>query len=186
MSIFPTNLGWFGFLGHEVGLLSVLIGHATADEVRQQAIQRLVDAKVDPEFIEHDWKPELRHRLERYSLGQRVEFEDVSLVLPEGTEFQQRVLKATRRIGYGKTISYGRLADKAGYPRAARAVGSVMAQNRFPIILPCHRVVAAGDQPGGYSAPQGVSLKVRLLALESANERPLTLPRKNAKIASSR
>jgi methylated-DNA-[protein]-cysteine S-methyltransferase len=64
-------------------------------------------------------------------------------------------------------MSYGELAAKAGYPRAARAVGSVMSSNRFPIVIPCHRVVAAGEKPGGYTSPQGVGMKLRLLALEA-------------------
>ncbi len=115
-----------------------------------------------------DWNLELRQRLERYCLGERGDFDDVPLALPSLTEFQQRVLKVTRRIPYGKTLSYGRLAEKAGAPRAARAVGTVMSSNRFPIVIPCHRVVAAGDKTGGYTCPQGVGMKLRLLAMEAA------------------
>jgi methylated-DNA-[protein]-cysteine S-methyltransferase len=109
----------------------------------------------------------LRQKLVRYTFGEPVDFADTPLALPDGTDFQQRILKITRRIRYGKTMSYGDLAAKAGYPRAARAVGSVMSSNRFPIVIPCHRVVAAGAKPGGYTSPQGVSLKLRLLALEA-------------------
>lgn len=116
---------------------------------------------------ELDWNPKLRTRLERYAVGERDEFNDVALDFPSQTEFQQRILAVTRRIRYGKTMSYGDLAAKAGYPRAARAVGTVMSSNLFPIVIPCHRVVAAGDKPGGYTSPQGVSMKLRLLALEA-------------------
>jgi len=166
LAIFPTNLGWFGLLGVEERLVWMQIGHASADEVRRAARSYLSEGAVAPPPREHDWNPDLRQRLERYALGERIDFDDIRLALPEGTEFQRSVLKAVRRIPYGKTMSYGTLATKAGYPRAARAVGSVMSSNRFPIIIPCHRVVAAGEKLGGYTSPRGVSLKVQLLALE--------------------
>ena len=170
LSIFPTNLGWFGLLGHELLLVSVWAGHASADEVRRAAGRRLIKTGAQSEFVASDWHPELRQRLERYCLGDPCDFDDVALALPRKTEFQKRVLKIARRIPYGKTISYGSLAEKAGFPRAARAVGTVMSSNCFPIVVPCHRVVAAGGQTGGYTSPQGISLKLRLLALEGASE----------------
>jgi len=171
LSVFPTNLGWFGLLGSESQLVSVWIGHASADEVRRAALRHLIEAGGQREFVLGDWHSELRQRLERYCLGERCDFDDIAVALPRGTEFQQRVLKITRRIRYGETISYGELAAKAGFPRAARAVGTVMSSNRFPIVVPCHRVVAAGGKTGGYTSPQGISLKLRLLALEGAAER---------------
>jgi methylated-DNA-[protein]-cysteine S-methyltransferase len=171
LSIFPTNLGWFGVLGENSRLALVLVGHASADEVRRAAARQTTDGTDPPAFREDDWIPALRRRLERYCIGERLDFDDVALDFPAGTDFQQRVLKVTRRIPYGKTISYGVLAEKAGYPRAARAVGTVMSSNRFPIVVPCHRVVASGGKTGGYTSPQGVSLKLRLLALEAAGSR---------------
>jgi methylated-DNA-[protein]-cysteine S-methyltransferase len=168
MSIFPTNLGWFGLLGRDSRLVTVLVGHASADDVRR-ACRRDQEISNGPGLREHDWNPELRRRLERYCIGEKCEFDDIALELPERSEFQERILKVTRRIPYGTTMSYGVLAEKAGYPRAARAVGTVMSSNRFPIIVPCHRVVASGGKTGGYTSPQGVSLKLRLLALEGAS-----------------
>ena len=166
LSIFPTNLGWFGLLGRQERLVSVFIGHGSETEVRRAVERQLAAADPDSPIHEGDWHPELRRRLEQYTLGAKVEFNDVKLALPRLSEFQERVIQATRRIRYGKTLSYGELAEKAGYPRAARGVGTVMSSNRFPIVIPCHRVVAAGGKTGGYSAPQGISLKLRLLALE--------------------
>ena len=71
-----------------------------------------------------------------------------------------------RKIPYGKTLSYGQLAAKAGRPGAARAVGNHMAGNRTPIIVPCHRVLPSGGGLGGFSAAGGVALKRRLLEME--------------------
>jgi methylated-DNA-[protein]-cysteine S-methyltransferase len=170
LSIFPTNLGWFGLLGRDAPLVSVWVGHASADEVRRAARRQIAESGSKAEFVEGDWYPELRQRLERYCMGERCDFDDISLAPSRATEFQKRVVKIVRRIPYGKTLSYGRLAEKAGFPRAARAVGTVMSSNRFPIVVPCHRVVVAGGKTGGYTSPQGISLKLRLLAMEGAAE----------------
>ena len=79
--------------------------------------------------------------------------------------FHEKVLAAARRISYGRTATYGELAARAGSPRAARAVGQAMAHNPVPLIIPCHRVLAAGGRLGGYGG--GLDLKRRLLGLES-------------------
>src|SRR5262249_5716310 len=156
LSIFPTNLGWFGLVGRPPRLVALLVGHASAEDVRNSARKAVRSDSTSADFVERDWNAELRRRLERYWLRERGGFDDVPLALPVTTGFQERVLKCVRRVEYGRTISYGELAAKAGYPRAARAVGTVMSSNQFPIVVPCHRVVAAGGKPGGYSSPQGI------------------------------
>jgi methylated-DNA-[protein]-cysteine S-methyltransferase len=82
--------------------------------------------------------------------------------------FERRVLETARDIPPGATLTYGELAAKAGAPGAAREVGQAMARNRFPIVVPCHRVLAAGGGFGGFSAPGGLESKARLLTLERA------------------
>jgi methylated-DNA-[protein]-cysteine S-methyltransferase len=88
------------------------------------------------------------------------------LDLTELTDFQRRVSLACRQIAWGNTCTYGELATRIGSPRAARAVGSVMARNRLPIVIPCHRVLGTAGRLGGYSAPGGLDTKRRLLQLE--------------------
>lgn len=177
LSIFATPLGWFGLLGDagQTGdncqVNAVYAGHRTAAEV----VSRAEGASV--EFEECDWHPVLRHRLERYCSGVRVDFDDISLALPAMTVFQRRIISCVRRVGYGQTITYGELAERAGFPRAARAVGTVMASNRFPILIPCHRVLASGGRLGGYSSPQGIDLKRRLLDMESEGAATRTINR---------
>lgn len=100
-----------------------------------------------------------------YFAGQRVEF-DVSLDLTGLTDFRRKVLSACAKIPYGATITYGELADRVGSPGAARAVGGVMANNPVPLIVPCHRVLAASGKMGGFSAQGGVAVKARMLRLE--------------------
>jgi methylated-DNA-[protein]-cysteine S-methyltransferase len=82
--------------------------------------------------------------------------------------FERRVLEAAREIGPGSTATYGELAARVGAPGAAREVGQAMARNRFPIVVPCHRVLAAGGGFGGFSAPGGLESKARLLTIERA------------------
>jgi methylated-DNA-[protein]-cysteine S-methyltransferase len=109
----------------------------------------------------------LADRFVRFFAGERDGFLDVEIDLDEATPFQRAVAEALRRIPYGQVVTYGELAALAGYPGAARAVGSFCAHNRFAIVVPCHRVVAAGGI-GPYGS-LGTDYKRRLLALEGAS-----------------
>jgi methylated-DNA-[protein]-cysteine S-methyltransferase len=104
--------------------------------------------------------------LQRYLAGARIDFSSAVLDLPRAEEFERRVYEATRAVGWGETATYGELARRAGAPEMAREVGLAMARNPVPIIIPCHRVLAAGNRIGGFSAYGGILTKERLLALE--------------------
>jgi methylated-DNA-[protein]-cysteine S-methyltransferase len=106
----------------------------------------------------------LAERLRDYFGGGRDDFGDVELDVEGSTPFQRAVVDALRAVPYGETVTYGELAALAGHPNAYRAAGSVCAGNRFPIVVPCHRVVAA-DGLGPYGS-SGTEYKRRLLALE--------------------
>ena len=106
----------------------------------------------------------LARRLKLYFSGTRDDFADVQLDLEWCTSFQHAVVTSLRGVGRGETVTYGELAALAGHPGASRAAGSFCAHNRFGIIVPCHRVVAAGGL-GGYGS-LGADYKRRLLALE--------------------
>ena len=82
--------------------------------------------------------------------------------------FNRRVYVIAQDILPGKTRTYGDIANQLGEPHASRAVGQALGHNPFPIIVPCHRVLAAGAQSGGFSAPGGVSTKLRMLLIEGA------------------
>lgn len=82
------------------------------------------------------------------------------------SDFQQRVLRKCYRIKPGTTLTYGQLAAKVGSPAAARAVGGAMARNRWPLLIPCHRVVGSNGKMTGYSGAGGIDTKVKLLDLE--------------------
>lgn len=167
LTIFSTELGWFGLWGTGRHIAGLTIGHASPEDVREGIRRKCHSCGESLPTEETDWFPGLRQRLQRYTHGIETDFEDCHVNVSDLTTFQQRVLESTCRIGYGSTVTYRQLAEQSGRPRAARAVGNVMASNRVPIIIPCHRVVAAGGKWGGYSAAQGVSLKQRLLQMES-------------------
>jgi methylated-DNA-[protein]-cysteine S-methyltransferase len=106
----------------------------------------------------------LAGRVQAYFAGERVSFGDVELDLSWMTEFQAAVAMALRGIPYGETVTYGELAALAGHPNAQRAAGTFCAQNRFPLFVPCHRVVSAGGL-GSYGS-LGPDYKRRLLEHE--------------------
>ncbi len=90
--------------------------------------------------------------------------------------FHRRVYRVARKIPPGATLSYGEIAARLGAPRSARAVGQALGRNPFAILVPCHRVVAAGGKLGGFSANGGVATKLRLLAIEGAQPNAPELP----------
>jgi O-6-methylguanine DNA methyltransferase len=118
----------------------------------------------------HAAGPELQevvHRLAAYFDGSRDDFHDVEIDTDGWTQFQLDVLRALRAVPYGEVVSYGELARLAGYPRAQRAAGTFCAGNRFPLVVPCHRVVSASGL-GAYPT-LGVEYKRRMLALEGVS-----------------
>jgi methylated-DNA-[protein]-cysteine S-methyltransferase len=100
--------------------------------------------------------------------GQRSDLRAVELDERGLDEFRRRVYAATREIGPGTTATYGEVARAIGEPGAARAVGAALAQNPFPIIVPCHRILAATGALHGFSAPGGIATKRRMLEIERA------------------
>jgi methylated-DNA-[protein]-cysteine S-methyltransferase len=101
----------------------------------------------------------------RYLDGERVDFSAVDVDLPNASGFHRKLYAELRKIGWGKTITYGALGKNIG-EMDPRDIGQAMGKNPVPIIIPCHRVLAAGNKIGGFSAPGGISTKEKLLTLE--------------------
>jgi methylated-DNA-[protein]-cysteine S-methyltransferase len=160
---FMTDLGWMALAGRGAKLVQLAISHPS----RAATLAALSTAGETRETGAPCWQ-KLVARLQDYAAGQRVDFRDVALELDHLGAFQRRVVAACRAIPYGQTRGYGELAARCGSPRAARAVGTTMRLNRFPIIVPCHRVISSGGGIGNYSACDGVGTKIRLLTLEGA------------------
>jgi methylated-DNA-[protein]-cysteine S-methyltransferase len=131
LSVFPSEIGWLGLVGHDKLVRRVTIGHASAAAARKAARQLAALRSRDGQLDEADWYPALRKLLQAYAEGQCVSFHEFSLDIPHRTRFRDNVLAATRRVGYGETTTYGELARQVGHPGAARAVGTAMATNQF-------------------------------------------------------
>jgi methylated-DNA-[protein]-cysteine S-methyltransferase len=133
----------------------------SADSVLQELARR-----VSPRVVEAPAAlDEVRRELDEYFAGRRTSFAvPVDWRLHDG--FGRRVLRATARIPFGKVLTYGEVAAKAGSPRGGRPAGNALGSNRIPIVVPCHRVVRSGGKIGGYTG--GVERKEYLLGLEGA------------------
>lgn len=166
--LFDTELGYMGVALRGPAVLALVFGHPTehatrrALAARSDDLSRSTDAWTAAELDIED----LVDRLREFAAGVPTDFDELLVDTIGATSFQRRVLEACREIPWGETRSYGQLAAQVGRPGAARAVGAVMAGNRVPLIVPCHRVVAASGRLGGFSAPQGLAMKRRLLAAE--------------------
>jgi len=163
-TIFPTDLGWMAVAGRGDVLVSTVFGYASQERAASVLASRL--AKPIANAAAPRWLDDVASLLERYAAGEAIDFSDVLVDLEHLTPFARRVVSACRSISRGEVRSYGELAAACGSPGAARAVGSVMAKNRYPLIVPCHRVVGSGGGLGGYSAPDGLRMKRRLLEME--------------------
>ncbi len=162
---FTTELGAISVAWRGNVVTRISIGHGS----EAAALAALSSQAAEPTSSPPKFVKELAGRLQSYAAGDNsVTFEDIRLELSHLSPFQKKVVDRCRRIAAGGTRTYGELADLAGYPGAARAVGSVMSSNRYPIVIPCHRVVGSAGSLGGFSAPQGISMKHRMLTLEGA------------------
>ena len=172
---FTTALGAIAVAWRGKSVTRISLGHfSEAAALATISSGEAVATQVAPEFVRN-----LVDRLQTYAAGDTsVTFSDIPLELSHLSSFQRKVVDRCRRIAAGKTRTYGELADLAGFPGAARAVGSVMSSNRYPIVIPCHRVVGSAGSLGGFSAPQGISLKQRMLTLEGAPLKSKPRPRK--------
>ena len=111
--------------------------------------------------------------VKRYFDGEEIDFSGFAVDLGQQDAFFEQIYAAARRIGWGRTTTYGALAKELGAgPEAARDVGRAMAKNPVALIIPCHRVLAAGGKIGGFSAPGGSTAKQRMLELEGVHVAP--------------
>lgn len=164
---FPSDLGWMAALGHGKTLCRLVFGYRSP-QLAVAALSEHVRGLPKEPISGRSWNPPWIARLQAFARGEPVNLRSIHVDPGPLTPFQQRVLDLCRQIPYGQTMTYGELAARVGAPRAARAVGNVMANNCVPLVIPCHRVTPAGGHLGGYSAAGGVRTKLRLLEAEAA------------------
>ncbi len=160
-AIFSTAWGYFGLVADKKGLIRTCLPRSSRKTVEKCLLAGL----GNPQFNKNLLKP-LQKQITAYFAGKPVRF-DTSLVLDKLPPFARKVLAACRKIPSGKTVSYSQLAGMIGKPRASRAVGSALARNPIPLIIPCHRVIHSDSSLGNFSAFGGTNTKKKLITLES-------------------
>jgi methylated-DNA-[protein]-cysteine S-methyltransferase len=168
-ALFDTAIGWCGIAWGPRGIVGVQLPEGSAPATRARLLRRFPDAGEAPP------PPEARRAIGDITAllrGEPKALDNVPLDMEGVPEFNRRVYEVARTIPWGATLSYGEIAKRLGDPGVARDVGQALGQNPFAIVVPCHRVLAAGGKWGGFSARGGVSTKRRLLSIEAA-QRPL-------------
>jgi methylated-DNA-[protein]-cysteine S-methyltransferase len=164
-TLFDTPIGSCGVVWAERGLVGVLLPEASPAATRRRALWRHPGAR------EAAPAAAVRHAIERITRllhGEPDDLHGVELDMSTVAVFHGRVYDIARRILPGTTRTYGEIARELDAPNAARAVGQALGANPWPIVVPCHRVLGAGGQAGGFSAPGGTRTKLRLLEIERA------------------
>ena len=159
MISFPSDLGWTGLLIANSKIARIKFGFQKEFQLLRQFDEHFDVRRA--KGAERKWVSQLQN----FAAGKKVDFLDIPVDFSDYSKFQATVLRTCRKIPYGQTMSYGTLAAKSKSPGAARAVGSAMKKNKYPLVIPCHRVVASTGI-GGYSAGDGISIKRQLLQIE--------------------
>ncbi len=164
VALFETALGRCGIAWSERGIVGVQLPEQAGAE-RARLLRRFLDA------VEGSPPAAVRDAIDSITAllgGEPVDLGGVVLDMKDVPDFDRSVYEAARRIPRGEIRTYGEIAAEIGDPDAARAVGQALGRNPCPIVVPCHRVLAADGKPGGFSAHGGVATKLRMLAIEGA------------------
>lgn len=163
-ALFATPIGSCAILWGKRGITGLNLPQATEEATRQRVLRH-------PDAMET--KPpagvDLAIRdIRRLLAGEAADLSRISLDMSDIPEFNRSVYEVARAIPAGGISTYGEIATQLGDPGAARAVGAALGANPFAIIVPCHRVLAAGGKAGGFSARGGITTKLRILSIERA------------------
>ena len=163
-ALFDTAIGRCALVWRGGLVIGAALPEAS-DERARAALERRFPGAVEAE--PPHFAARAIERIASLLAGDGTDLGDVPLDLA-GSEFERRVWEAARRIPRGEVRSYGDIAREIGAPQSAQAVGVALGRNPVPIIVPCHRVLAAAGKSGGFSAPGGVATKFRILEIEGA------------------
>jgi methylated-DNA-[protein]-cysteine S-methyltransferase len=173
-ALFETAIGWAGVAWGDKGRVAVHLPESAPDAARRSFLRRLPGAAeaAPPPAVEAAIAG-IRELLS----GTPNALLDVPIDIARVPDFNARVYEIARAIPPGETLTYGEIAVKLGDRLLARDVGAALGKNPWPIVVPCHRVTAAGGKLGGFSARGGVNTKVKLLAIEGARVLQTTPPK---------
>jgi methylated-DNA-[protein]-cysteine S-methyltransferase len=163
--VFDTAIGPCGIAWSEDAIVNCqLPEHDRADTVRRMNRWQPEAAEAEPPR----WVARVIARVQSLLAGDKDDLADVPLDMADEPDFNRRVYEITRAIPPGRTLTYGEVAQRIGEPGSARAVGQALGHNPFAPIVPCHRVLGAGNTGVGFSATGGVDTKLKMLEIERA------------------
>jgi methylated-DNA-[protein]-cysteine S-methyltransferase len=163
--LFDTAIGRCGIAWNSRGIVAVQLPQPSESQTRARIFQRC------GEIAEAAPPPLVQRAIDgivALLAGEAVDLSEVALDLSAAPKFHRDVYDIARKIPPGQTLSYGDIAKRLGGVELAREVGQALGRNPCPIVVPCHRVLAAGGKPGGFSANGGVVTKLKLLSIEGA------------------
>ena len=163
-ALFDTALGACGIVWRGGEILGVVLPEADAAKTRERLGKRFSEAEeaAPPAEIGR-----VIAAIVALLAGDKIDLSEIALDLGSVPEFDRRVYEIARTIPPGETLTYGEIARRVGTLGDARAVGQALGRNPWPIIVPCHRVLAASGRTGGFPAPGGVDTKLRILTIEA-------------------
>jgi methylated-DNA-[protein]-cysteine S-methyltransferase len=164
-ALFDTAIGRCGIAWAESGIVSVQLPQPNEAQTRVRIKQRhgSIEEAAPPAAVQ-----DAIDRIVTLLDGKPADLSAIDLDLSDAPEFNRNVYAIARTIPPGETLTYGDIAKKLGGVELSRNVGTALGQNPCPIVVPCHRVLAAGGKPGGFSANGGVVTKLKMLAIEGA------------------
>jgi methylated-DNA-[protein]-cysteine S-methyltransferase len=165
-TLFATKIGLCGIAWNEAGIFCTQLPEADEASSRARLLKRVPGAReaAPPANVQ----AVIARIVALLDSGKGDDFTDVALDMDRLPDFNRAVYAIARKIPPGATITYGDIAKQLGGVQLSRDVGQAMGKNPFPIIVPCHRVLAAGAKPGGFSARGGTATKLKILAIEGA------------------
>jgi methylated-DNA-[protein]-cysteine S-methyltransferase len=174
--VFETALGFVGIAWSGAGLtrLCLFQRDRAAVERRLERLGAIASAKNEAPH----WVAALVRDIRAYAGGEDIDFSGVPVDLSGVDDFRLAIYDAARKLAFGQTTTYGELAKSAGHAGLPRETGQALGANPVPLVIPCHRILAAGGKIGGFSAPGGSTTKEKMLALEGVQVGPPPAPQK--------
>lgn len=170
-ALIETAIGWIGIAWSERGLTRVQLPARDRQATERRLLSTLAGRAVENADMPAPISA-LAEMLRRYGAGEAIDFSGVPVDLDGVDGFRRAIYDAARRLGFGETTTYGGLAEDAGHKGRAQETGKSLGRNPVPIVVPCHRILAAGNRIGGFSAPGGSHAKERLLGMEGVHVGP--------------
>lgn len=168
-AVFETAIGFIGIAWSEAGLTRLCLPQRSRDAVERRLLRHAGNAASS---ARPQWIAELIASIKAHAAGEDVDFSGGPVDLTGVDDFRLAIYDAARKLAFGETTTYGELAKRAGHAGLARETGAALGANPVPLVIPCHRILAAGGKIGGFSAPGGSTTKEKMLAIEGVRVGP--------------